>query len=90
MQVHDELVFEVQREAVEELIGRARELMSAAAQLRTSLKVDVGSGDELGRSSLITERKAFDAARIQFAVQLSPAFSAPRRPFFRHGDPLHA
>ncbi len=25
-------------------MGRARELMSAAAQLRTSLKVDVGSG----------------------------------------------
>lgn len=44
MQVHDELVFEVQREAAEELMGRARELMSAAAELRTSLKVDVGSG----------------------------------------------
>ena len=44
MQVHDELVFEVQREHAEELMGRARELMSAAAQLRTSLKVDVGSG----------------------------------------------
>lgn len=44
MQVHDELVFEVQREAAEELMGRARELMSGAAELRTSLKVDVGSG----------------------------------------------
>jgi DNA polymerase-1 len=44
MQVHDELVFEVQREAAEELMGRVRELMSGAAQLRTSLKVDVGSG----------------------------------------------
>jgi DNA polymerase I len=44
MQVHDELVFEVQREAAEELMGRTRELMSSAAQLRTSLKVDVGSG----------------------------------------------
>ena len=44
MQVHDELVFEVKVEAAEELMGRARELMSAAAQLRTSLKVDVGSG----------------------------------------------
>jgi DNA polymerase-1 len=44
MQVHDELVFEVQLDAAEELMGRARELMSAAAQLRTSLKVDVGSG----------------------------------------------
>ncbi|HKS58246.1 MAG TPA: DNA polymerase I [Steroidobacteraceae bacterium] len=44
MQVHDELVFEVQRGAAEELMGRARELMSSAAALRTSLKVDVGSG----------------------------------------------
>lgn len=44
MQVHDELVFEVQREAADELMGRARELMSAAAELRTSLKVDVGTG----------------------------------------------
>jgi DNA polymerase I len=44
LQVHDELVFEVQQDAAEELMGRARELMSAAAQLRTSLKVDVGSG----------------------------------------------
>jgi DNA polymerase-1 len=44
MQVHDELVFEVQREAADELMGRARELMSGAAQLRTSLKVDVGAG----------------------------------------------
>jgi DNA polymerase I len=44
LQVHDELVFEVQQDAAAELMGRARELMSAAAQLRTSLKVDVGSG----------------------------------------------
>jgi len=44
LQVHDELVFEVQQDAADELMGRARELMGAAAQLRTSLKVDVGSG----------------------------------------------
>jgi DNA polymerase-1 len=44
LQVHDELVFEVQRDAAEELMGRARELMGAAAQLRVSLKVDAGSG----------------------------------------------
>ncbi|HKQ13988.1 MAG TPA: DNA polymerase I [Steroidobacteraceae bacterium] len=44
LQVHDELVFEVRQDAAEELMGRARELMSSAAQLRTSLKVDVGSG----------------------------------------------
>jgi DNA polymerase-1 len=44
LQVHDELVFEVQRDAAEELMTRARELMSGAAELRVSLKVDAGSG----------------------------------------------
>jgi len=44
LQVHDELVFEVQRDAAQELMDHARELMSGAAELRTSLKVDVGSG----------------------------------------------
>ena len=45
MQVHDELVFEVRREATDDLIGRVRELMSGAAQLHTPLKVDVGVGE---------------------------------------------
>ena len=45
MQVHDELVFEVKREHVDELIGRTRELMSGAAALSTPLKVDVGVGE---------------------------------------------
>jgi DNA polymerase-1 len=45
MQVHDELVFEVRRDLVEELAGRVRTLMSGAAQLSVPLKVDVGSGE---------------------------------------------
>jgi len=45
MQVHDELVFEVQQDAVEEVKTRVRGLMSAAAQLRTTLKVDIGVGE---------------------------------------------
>jgi DNA polymerase I len=45
MQVHDELVFEVQREAVDELKGNVRELMARAAELRVPLKVDVGIGE---------------------------------------------
>ncbi|MGH8189140.1 MAG: DNA polymerase I, partial [Steroidobacteraceae bacterium] len=45
LQVHDELVFEVRREAVDELSARTRELMSSAAQLSAPLKVDVGVGD---------------------------------------------
>jgi DNA polymerase-1 len=44
MQVHDELVFEAHRDAVDDLIGHARALMSGAAELRTPLKVDVGVG----------------------------------------------
>ena len=45
MQVHDELVFEVKRELVDELTARACELMSKAADLRTPLKVDTGVGE---------------------------------------------
>jgi DNA polymerase-1 len=45
MQVHDELVFEVRRDLVEELTARVRTLMSGAAQLSVPLKVDAGSGD---------------------------------------------
>ena len=45
MQVHDELVFEVRREAVEELTTHIRELMCRAAELSVPLKVDVGVGD---------------------------------------------
>ncbi|HEX2492611.1 MAG TPA: DNA polymerase I [Steroidobacter sp.] len=45
MQVHDELVFEVRRELVDELTVRVREVMSGAAQLHTPLKVDVGVGE---------------------------------------------
>ena len=45
MQVHDELVFEVRREAADELIAKSRTLMSGAAQLSVPLKVDVGVGE---------------------------------------------
>jgi DNA polymerase I len=45
MQVHDELVFEVRREAVDELKGNVRELMARAADLSVPLKVDVGIGE---------------------------------------------
>jgi DNA polymerase-1 len=44
MQVHDELVFEVRQAQRDTLIAKARELMSAAAELRVPLKVDAGSG----------------------------------------------
>jgi DNA polymerase-1 len=44
MQVHDELVFEVAADAVATAKNRIPELMSAAAELRVPLKVDVGAG----------------------------------------------
>jgi DNA polymerase-1 len=50
MQVHDELVFEVRREAAHELIAQSRTLMSAAATLSVPLKVDVGVGDNWDRA----------------------------------------
>jgi DNA polymerase-1 len=45
MQVHDELVFEVKRTAVDELTTHIRDLMCRAAELSVPLKVDIGVGD---------------------------------------------
>jgi DNA polymerase-1 len=45
MQVHDELVFEVEQEAIELAVSQAREIMSAAARLRVPLIVDTGAGE---------------------------------------------
>ena len=44
MQVHDELVFEVATDAVDSVREGVRQHMSAAAQLRVPLKVEVGVG----------------------------------------------
>jgi DNA polymerase-1 len=44
MQVHDELVLEVAKPAVEEVRGRVVELMCGAAELAVALKVDSGIG----------------------------------------------
>jgi DNA polymerase-1 len=44
MQVHDELVLEVREDAIADLERGLRDRMSAAAQLRVPLKVDVGHG----------------------------------------------
>ncbi|HEV7775494.1 MAG TPA: DNA polymerase I [Luteibacter sp.] len=44
MQVHDELVFEVREDAVETIREGVRERMSAAAELRVPLLVDIGVG----------------------------------------------
>jgi DNA polymerase-1 len=44
MQVHDELVLEVQDGALDSLVPRLREHMARGAELRVPLKVDVGIG----------------------------------------------
>jgi DNA polymerase-1 len=44
MQVHDELVLEVQRDQVDRVKARVIELMNGAAHLKAPLKVDVGVG----------------------------------------------
>ena len=44
MQVHDELVFEVESDKVEAVTGQVTELMNGAAELDVALKVDVGVG----------------------------------------------
>ncbi|WP_421216588.1 DNA polymerase I [Aeromonas jandaei] len=45
MQVHDELVFEIREEKLEEYIAIIKEKMSAAAELDVPLVVEVGTGD---------------------------------------------
>jgi DNA polymerase-1 len=44
MQVHDELVFEVAKDAVDTFSTRVTEIMCAAAQLSVPLQVDIGTG----------------------------------------------
>jgi DNA polymerase-1 len=45
MQVHDELVFEVDAAEVDSARARVRELMQGAARLKVPLVVDIGVGD---------------------------------------------
>ncbi len=45
MQVHDELVLEVETSAIDHVTEELKKRMSAAAQLRVPLKVDAGIGD---------------------------------------------
>ncbi|MGB5734975.1 MAG: DNA polymerase, partial [Thiohalocapsa sp.] len=44
-QVHDELVFEIEADAVEAAGKRIRDIMQGAAELKVPLIVDVGVGD---------------------------------------------
>ena len=44
MQVHDELVFEVEKTKVDAIASHVSKLMNSAAQLKVPLKVDVGVG----------------------------------------------
>jgi DNA polymerase-1 len=44
MQVHDELVFEVEREAISEVTALVRERMESAGRLEVPLVVAVGHG----------------------------------------------
>jgi DNA polymerase-1 len=43
--VHDELVFEIPEDKIDEASARIREAMSGAMKLKVPLRVDVGSGD---------------------------------------------
>jgi DNA polymerase-1 len=45
MQVHDELVFEVEKSAISDVSDQVISLMSNAATLAVPLKVDAGTGD---------------------------------------------
>jgi DNA polymerase-1 len=51
MQVHDELVFEAEEDAVESAGERIRREMESAAELRVPLLVDLGIGDNWEEAS---------------------------------------
>ncbi len=44
MQVHDELVFEIHQDALQDSISKIKQLMEGAAELKVPLVVDVGTG----------------------------------------------
>ncbi len=48
LQVHDELVFEVQNDVVDEYAAKIRKIMEHAAHLSVPLTVDIGIGDNWG------------------------------------------
>jgi len=45
LQVHDELIFEVPEEQIEETVAVAKRIMEGAAHLSVPLTVDAGVGD---------------------------------------------
>ena len=48
LQVHDELVMEIKKELVKEVVPKVKELMESVVTLRVPVKVDVGSGKHWG------------------------------------------
>ncbi len=48
LQVHDELIFEVPREELEEMRPLVTEVMSTALELSVPLKVDIKTGNNWG------------------------------------------
>ncbi len=48
MQIHDELVFEVEEDRAQELAGRVKEIMENLIRLRVPLRVDVSISDRWG------------------------------------------
>lgn len=50
MQVHDELVFEVDADALDSVSQRIKSMMQSAAELKVPLIVDVGAGENWDRA----------------------------------------
>ncbi len=88
LQVHDELLFEVEEGAEEALIARAREVMEGAAapavEISVPLTVDAGSGPELGRRALIRRSGLAPARRL--APRRGGERSSPRGRAGRSGS----
>ena len=77
MQVHDELVLEVDEDAIDEVTAMLRREMAAAGKLAVPLKVDIGTGDQLGRGTLNGCRncRASNAGRKNPRIRWKSAFA---------------
>ncbi|MDE4994432.1 DNA polymerase, partial [Francisella tularensis subsp. holarctica] len=56
LQVHDELVFEVKKTKLEEIVAKIKYIMEAAVKLNVPLEVNVDSGKSWDQSHLIIYR----------------------------------
>jgi DNA polymerase-1 len=54
LQIHDELLFEIQDDKIEEIYPKIKDIMESAYKITVPLKVDVSVGPSWGELSRVT------------------------------------